>query len=277
MNKQHIIDEQIPVIASFSGGKDSTALVLYLLYESGITREQLHIVFADTRWEHDYTYEQVQLMSELHSVEIVKSKKYPGGMPQLMKERGIPIKFARFCTQELKVFPIRDYQSQFDIFVSARGIRKEESTANNNRNVDEFEFDLGTMMYSWYPIKDYTLQDVWDIHHRYDFRINPLYDMGFSRVGCAPCIFARKGELAKWNEIAEDHIDIIREAEQQRNFPYISPTGKPKQYHNKVSNNGKSYADIDNVMKWANTASKDHKYYNPDDDIQGTCSEGLCE
>jgi 3'-phosphoadenosine 5'-phosphosulfate sulfotransferase (PAPS reductase)/FAD synthetase len=284
MNKQTIIDENIPVIASFSGGKDSTALVLYLLYESGIPKDQIHIVFADTGWEHQHTYEQLQLMSELHHVEIVRSKKYPEGMPQLMKERGIPMQKARFCTQELKVFPIREYLANFNVYVQAKGIRKEEATANNNRDVDEFEYDYGTLMYTWYPIAEYTLQDVWDIHHRYNFRVNPLYDMGFSRVGCAPCIFARKNELANWNELAKDHIDIIREAERQRNFPYISPTGKPKQYHNKVSGNGKSYADIDSIMIWANTESKDHKHYkpdekedNPDEDIQGTCSEGLCE
>jgi 3'-phosphoadenosine 5'-phosphosulfate sulfotransferase (PAPS reductase)/FAD synthetase len=284
MNKQTIIDENIPVIASFSGGKDSTALVLYLLYESGIPKDQIHIVFADTGWEHQHTYEQVQLMSEIHPVEIVRSKKYPDGMPQLMKERGIPIQLARFCTQELKVYPLREYQSKFNIYVSARGIRKEEATATNNRDVDEFEYDYGTLMYTWYPIAEYTLQDVWDIHHRYNFRVNPLYDMGFSRVGCAPCIFSVKKDIAKYGEISKDNIDIIRQAEKQRNFPYISPVGKPKQYLNKVSNKGKPYADIDSIMKWANTDSKDHKHYkpeekedNPDEDIQGTCSEGLCE
>lgn len=277
MDKQQIIDNRIPVIASFSGGKDSTALVLYLLYESNIPKEQIHIVFADTNWEHEYTYEQVERMEKLHPVHTVRSNKYPGGMPQLMRERGIPIQRARFCTSLLKIEPIREYQQQFDTYVSARGIRKEEATATNGRDVDLFEFDLGTMMYSWYPIKDYTLQEVWDIHHRYGFRINPLYDMGFSRVGCAPCIFARKGELAMWGDIAENHIQIIREVEALRNFPYISPTGKPKQYHNKVSNNGKTYAAIDSILKWAHTARKDHKFYNPSDEMDSTCGSGLCE
>jgi 3'-phosphoadenosine 5'-phosphosulfate sulfotransferase (PAPS reductase)/FAD synthetase len=275
MNTQTIIDRQIPIIASFSGGKDSTALVLYLLYESGIPKEQIHIVFADTGWEHHYTYFSVLKMAERHPVQIVRSKKYPGGMRQLMSERGIPTQKARFCTSELKVFPVREYQKRFEEFVSAKGIRREEATANNNRNVSEFELDYGTMRYSWYPIADYTLQDVWDIHHKYSFPVNKLYTVGCFRVGCFPCIYSVKNELALCSKYAPEHIDIIRQAENQRNFAYISPSGKPKVYYNRVANNGRPYASIDSILIWAKTDRKDHKYHVPED--TGTCSEGVCE
>lgn len=275
MNVREIIDSRLPVLASFSGGKDSCAMALFLLYESGLSKEQLHFVFADTGWEHYYTYATVLRMAMHHPVQIVRSKKYPGGMVQLMRERGMPIQIARFCTQELKVFPLRSYQSRFSSYVMAKGIRKEEGTNTNGRgNIDEFELDLGTMMYSWYPIKDFTLQDVWDIHTRYGFIRNKLYDLGFSRVGCMPCIFARKAELALAAEIAAGHIEEIRKAELVRNFPYISPTGKTK-FHNRVAKNGKPYANIDAVLRWANMTTKEVRAYDPIVDT-GMCSSGLC-
>jgi 3'-phosphoadenosine 5'-phosphosulfate sulfotransferase (PAPS reductase)/FAD synthetase len=275
MNKQYITENKIPVLVSFSGGKDSTALALFILYESGIPKEQIHIIFADTGWEHHYTYWQVLKLAEIHPVQIVKNTKYPSGMSDLMFKTGIPIQKARFCTQKLKVEPIRKFQSRFEEYVSAKGIRKEEGTHSNNRgDVGEFELDLGTMMYSWYPIRDYTLQDVWDIHDKYAFPRNKLYELGFSRVGCMPCIFARKAEIVLANKLAPENINIIRKAEQYRNFPFFSPSGKQK-FHNKTANNGKPYADIDNVLKWANMTIKEVRNYEKEEDT--SCSEGLCE
>lgn len=275
MDIQYILENKIPIIANFSGGKDSTALVLFLLYESGICREQIHIIFADTGWEHHYTYWQILKLAERHPVQILKSEIYPKGMPDLMFKRGIPIQRARFCTQELKVKPIREFNSRFKEYISAIGLRKEEGTFHNNRrDVEEFELDLGTMMYSWYPIRDYTLQDVWDIHNKYDFPRNKLYNTGFTRVGCMPCIFARKKEIVLANKLAPENISIIREAEEYRNFPFFSPSGKFK-FWNKVSNNGKPYANIDNIIKWASLSNKEVRAYDKEEVT--SCSEGLCE
>lgn len=274
MDIQKIINEEIPVLSSFSGGKDSTAVCLYVLFESRIPKEQIHIVFADTGWEHHYTYFQVLKMAEIHPVQIVRSEKYKD-IDGLLRDRGIPRQRARFCTQELKVFPLREYQKKFEVFVSARGIRHEEATAKNGRgDVGEFEFDYGSMMYSWYPIRDFSLQDVWNIHYKYGFPVNKLYLIGFSRVGCAPCIFARKNEIAKWSELVPGHFDRIREEEERRNFPFFSPSGKPKKYHNRVRHNGKTYASIDEIVRWSKEGRKGKTEELVD---HSTCSEGLCE
>jgi len=275
MNVEEIIERKIPVLASFSGGKDSCAMALYLLYESGIPKEQIRLLFADTGWEHHYTYSTVLRMAMHHPIQIVRSKKYDG-MVGLMEKRGIPTQLVRYCTQELKVFPLREYQNRYDEYITAKGIRKEEGTYRNGRGeVDEFELDLGTMMYSWYPIRNFTLQDVWDIHAKYRFERNKLYDLGCNRVGCMPCIYASKSILKLTGELLPEHIEEVRKAEQKRNFPFISPIGKAK-FHNKVANNGKPYADIDAILKWANMTTKEVRAYNPEDD-QDTCSSGLCE
>jgi len=47
----------------------------------------------------------------------------------------------------------------------------------------------------WSPLTRWTLDDVIAIHRHHDLRPNPLYLLGAARVGCWPCIFARKAEL----------------------------------------------------------------------------------
>jgi 3'-phosphoadenosine 5'-phosphosulfate sulfotransferase (PAPS reductase)/FAD synthetase len=277
MDRQQILDNQIPVIAAFSGGKDSTAMVLYLLYESGIPKEQLYIVFADTGWEHEYTYEQVKLMSKLHPVDIVKSKKYPGGIFQLMKERGIPTRLAQFCTHELKLYPVREYKNTFTDYVSVYGIRKDEGTHSNNRgNKNIFEFDLGTMHYNWYPIYEYTLQDIWDIHDRYNFPRNKLYDLGCTRVGCFPCIYTKKSELALLKN-APDRVSQIREIEETRGTTYFYRK-TPERFRDTVTKvSKKSSASIAAVIRWATEDKSKGTTESKNELLEGTCSEGLCE
>lgn len=45
-----------------SGGKDSTALLLWMIYESGIPREQMIATFCDTQNEAKETYEHIVML-----------------------------------------------------------------------------------------------------------------------------------------------------------------------------------------------------------------------
>jgi 3'-phosphoadenosine 5'-phosphosulfate sulfotransferase (PAPS reductase)/FAD synthetase len=47
-----------------SGGKDSTALLLWAVHESGYPRESLRASFADTGNELDVTYDYVRMLGE---------------------------------------------------------------------------------------------------------------------------------------------------------------------------------------------------------------------
>lgn len=53
-----------------SGGKDSGAVLLWLVHESGIPRHQINATFCDTGNEHEHTYEQVRILHEqVHPIE----------------------------------------------------------------------------------------------------------------------------------------------------------------------------------------------------------------
>jgi 3'-phosphoadenosine 5'-phosphosulfate sulfotransferase (PAPS reductase)/FAD synthetase len=187
-------------VLAFSGGKDSTATAL-VLRERGVTFDA---VFCDTGWEHPLTYGYVwgAVGTILPSLSVIRSAKYAGFEDLVVKRKMIPGKMTRFCTQELKVFPLWEYIAAIDDDVTLyQGIRAEESQPRS-RMSDTEEVTEGRdaghyrPAYTIHrPIFDWTAAQVFDIHTRHGVEPNPLYKIGAGRVGCWPCIFVNHREL----------------------------------------------------------------------------------
>ena len=246
------------VVAGISGGKDSTALALWLCFESGIQRDRIRLEFCDTGNEDALTYEFLEylrtVVGEIHVV-----------MPDMdfwklaRHKKRFPSRMARFCTQHLKVMPSHDslaaHMDSGKKIIKATGVRWDEAHASNDRGeVPEIAydgFDIGkgkskrTYIYPvWYPLRAWTLDDVWSIHKRYlsldaviglvaadptmqpgqkqdlceimrmnEIPRNPLYDMGAQRVGCFPCINSAKREMRALAHYRPERIEFINEQE----------------------------------------------------------------
>jgi 3'-phosphoadenosine 5'-phosphosulfate sulfotransferase (PAPS reductase)/FAD synthetase len=163
------------------------------LAELGIEHDR---VFLDTGWEHSATYEYIRgpLTEKL------------GPIIELRAER------RRFCTTELKVRPMATYLAGLDYeVINAVGIRREESTARSS--AIEWEYSDAFDCETWRPIVTWTEHDVRAIHARHGLAPNPLYLQGASRVGCWPCIYARKAEIKLVADSDPARIDLIRALE----------------------------------------------------------------
>ena len=77
----------------------------------------------------------------------------------------------------------------------------------------EWEFIESFDCDTWRPLIDWTDQQVIDIHTRHSIPPNPNYLAGASRVGCWPCIYARKLELRHIADIDPERIQLIEELE----------------------------------------------------------------
>lgn len=200
------------VVASVSGGKDSAALSLWLM-EQGIEHKR---VFADTGWEHEATYDYIRgpLQEKLGPIDWVSRP--DGGMVELIRKKQMfPSRLRRYCTQELKVFPIIKYikrvQDELGEVVNAVGIRAAESTARSKMTSEEWSDSFDCWV--WRPLLAWSEQDVIDIHKRHGLTPNPLYLKGATRVGCWPCIYARKEEIRIVSELSPERIDEIEQLE----------------------------------------------------------------
>lgn len=181
-------------IIGFSGGKDSTALLCW----AKENLPEFTAVFCDTGWEHPVTYAYVEEVNRQllgGSLLVLKSKKYEG-FADLVKRRGIvPGIFSRFCTQELKVFPLHDYFETLDEeVVSYQGIRADESKARAAMPQEQWVDDAGGYTIKR-PLFHWTAEQCFALAKKHGIKPNPLYLMGVKRVGCWPCIMVNKREL----------------------------------------------------------------------------------
>lgn len=177
------------------------------LKEQDIKHER---VFMDTGWEHDLTYEYLRgpLTAALGPIAEIRA---PLLMEALIRKKGMfPSRVRRFCTQELKVKPMQRFiaerQESGEDLINAVGIRAAES--ESRAKMPEWEWQDGFDCEVWRPIIRWTEPDVIDIHRRHGLAPNPLYLMGASRVGCWPCIHARKSEIRLIAE--KDPARIVR-------------------------------------------------------------------
>lgn len=106
---------------------------------------------------------------------------------------------ARFCTMELKHEPITKKVlapalRAHRMVLSWQGVRREESLARAKLYDFDLDADLPGIV-NYRPILRWKVEEVFAFHRRHGIKHNPLYEQGMGRVGCMPCIHARKDEL----------------------------------------------------------------------------------
>jgi len=231
-----------------SGGKDSTALFLWCVYESGLPLEKFIFTFCDTQNEDELTYAYLDMLREHAPIQTITP---PLGFYELAKKkRRFPSSKARFCTQQLKVLPslkfVLTLMEKGRVLVMS-GVRKAEGNKNNGRSeLDIFGWSDTYGCDQLLPIYEWSLDDVFAIHSRHipltvvttlvdademlspahkvelvklieakGIPCNPLYYMQASRVGCFPCINSRKLEIRAMAKYRPERIEFIAEQENQ--------------------------------------------------------------
>lgn len=196
-------------------------------------------------------------------------EKGPTGIPFLdlcIWKGRFPSTRARFCSEELKRNPIIE-QVQMPLLdaghdiISWQGVRADESPARATLP----ERDLvggspdGGSLWNFRPILAWTVEDVFAMHRKYGIEPNPLYRQGMGRVGCMPCIHARKDELL---EIARRFPEeFARVAEWERIVSEASKRGSSTFFEaDTIAGNSRDMAQISHethgihsVIEWAKT------------------------
>ena len=257
------------LVVSVSGGKDSTACCLHLM-DLGYGPEDYDRIFFDTGWEHEFLYEYVEndlpavvgpitrlaaevdladdLVPIAEKFEVKLGVPYSSMVRLCLKKKVFPSRVLRFCTQNLKVYPARDYLLEREgEVVSVVGIRAQESPSR--AMMLEWEYSGTFKCDVWRPLIDWSEEDVIAIHQRQGVRPCRLYlEQGSTRVGCYPCIFARKSEIKALSDYTPSRIAVLAELESVMEG---IASGTPTWFHR--GDNGQA-SPISEVIAWAGTS-----------------------
>ena len=208
---------------------------------------------------------------------------HPTGNPFLdlcLWKGRFPSRKAQFCTEELKrnmavEFQLALVDQGFQV-LSWQGVRRDESESRKNAKKSE---RIGGGIWTFRPIVEWTALDTFAFAKERGIQPNPLYTAGMGRVGCMPCINARKDELLQISKRFPEHIQRIAQWESlvaQGSKRGISTFfAAPK-----MTNREASKQTIGVIVEWSKTTHGGKQYNLLGDLAEPTaCSSayGLCE
>lgn len=229
-------------VFNLSGGKDSTASAQAanaLLDQLGHPRARRIAIHADLgRAEWRSTPATVAAVAGRHGLPLIVVRRGAGDMVARWEQRFAngcrryenlelyhligPWSSAslRFCTSELKAQVIgpelaRRYRGE--TIVSVIGLRRAESAARRGTPISRLDTrsakpgnTSGTRTLSWYPLVDWTEQQVFACHDRHGLPLHEAYRChGSTRLSCAFCVLASGADLAAATRAA-GNFDLYR-------------------------------------------------------------------
>lgn len=183
-------------ILSLSGGKDSTALAIYMRDRIA----DMEYVFCDTKKELPETYEYLDKIEAYLGKKIVRLCDDRGFDHWLNVYNGyLPSSQMRWCTKVLKIKPFERYVGEDEVmmYVGIRGDEDRTAYISSKPNI-----------HAVYPFKEdgITLDGVHRILDESGIGF-PNYYAWRTRSGCYFCFFQRKNE---WVGLRENHPQLFQ-------------------------------------------------------------------
>lgn len=285
-------------IVGFSGGIDSQACAGWVL--DRFPKEDVILLNSQAGGnEHPLTVEHVEWYSKnvhpvIEVVPLIKDLGNRGTMPGKTRDRRreygdeeemdfgdlayikgrFPSRKAQFCTEHLKLAPqLRWLAENLDGLEYERytGVRRDES--EKRKSTPDSCWDSYFDCEVFHPLAAWTKEDCFTFIKARGERFNHLYTMGFSRVGCAPCVNSGKDDIRGWAIRFPEMIDKVRAWEKQNGRTFFPPTVP-----------GKEINWVDECVEWAKTSHGGKQYslavlWEEAEAETGSCSSkyGLCE
>lgn len=200
-----MVDNNIRHILLLSGGKDSTALAIYM--RNKYPEVNMEYVFTDTQKELRETYQFLNRVEAYLGKDIIRLQSGLGekGFDHYLKLYGgyLPSPQVRWCTKNLKIKPFEDFVGDDPAYLYI-GIRADE-----NR---EGYISTKQNLIPKYPFKEDGIRkaDVIRILEESSVGLADYYKWR-SRSGCYFCFFQRKIE---WIGLFKNHPDLFKKAQE---------------------------------------------------------------
>jgi phosphoadenosine phosphosulfate reductase len=177
-----ILAERAPACVTSSFQAEDMVLV-HLIREQ---QPDIPVLFLDTGYHFRETYEYRDRMAEAWNLNLVN----------LLPKQTVAEQEAQFgilhqsapdrCCGFRKVEPLFGAVAEYDVWFT--GLRREQSpTRANLQPVDNFRLPSGKELRKVSPLAMWTNRDVWAHLKEHGIPVLPLYDRGYTSIGCEPC------------------------------------------------------------------------------------------
>ncbi|MDQ1276716.1 MAG: phosphoadenosine phosphosulfate reductase, partial [Euryarchaeota archaeon] len=200
----------LPVYVSFSGGKDS--LVVLDLTKAALKQREFKAFFLNTGIEFPETVEFARSCCREMKVPLEEMSS-GSAFWEHVEKFGPPAKDFRWCCKVCKLASAGDLETgkgtcplpekeaaNVVAYLTIDGKRKHESFSRARIAASETNPFVPAQL-NIFPIRDWRALEVWLYIHWRDLSYNPLYDLGFERVGCWLCPSALAAEYARVKEL----------------------------------------------------------------------------
>jgi phosphoadenosine phosphosulfate reductase len=174
------IKTDICVTSSFQA---EDMVVVHLVRE---TIGDVPVIFLDTGYHFSETYEyrdrlahewNLNLVNVLPALTVAEQESQFGILNQTAPDR---------CCAMRKVGPLFASLEPYRLWFT--GLRREQAkTRANLQPVDAFTLPTGKQLQKVSPLADWTTRDVWQYAEQFSIPLLPLYDKGYTSIGCEPC------------------------------------------------------------------------------------------
>jgi len=180
---------QETAIVAYSGGKDSTATLLWALEQY----QKVIPIFCDTKAEWPETYDYLNYVEKALNLPIVRlqSKRFSYGLPEYIRKYHFwPSIIQRACTTELKKMPLKAYLKNQDGYDLLFGQRAEESFYRSK--LPEREGNLLR------PILRWSKKEVLAYIAEHSLKLNPVYQF-VERANCCVCPMGKPSAIREYS------------------------------------------------------------------------------
>ncbi|HYE88169.1 MAG TPA: phosphoadenylyl-sulfate reductase [Vicinamibacterales bacterium] len=176
---EQIIDEQLGTAERHCITSSFQADCMVLLHMVLRRKPHIPVLFLDTFHHFPEVIEYRDLMATRWRLSLVT-------MQAAEPQRGLWQSDTTACCHHHKVQPLFAALADYDVWFTA--LRREQSPSRATlAHVEPFRLPVGREIRRVSPLAAWTTRDVWAYAKAHDIPLLPLYDSGYTSIGCEPC------------------------------------------------------------------------------------------
>jgi phosphoadenosine phosphosulfate reductase len=174
-----LIADQLATAAAPCVTSSFQAECVVLVHMLREVRPDVPVLFLDTVHHFEETYRYRDDIAQRWKLNLV-TLRAADPAPGLWRED------THACCARHKVGPLFAALAGYDVWFT--GLRRDQSpTRAGLAEVEPFALADGTVLRKVSPLAAWTTKDVWDYAKTHDIPLLPLYDQGYTSIGCEPC------------------------------------------------------------------------------------------